>query len=282
MEALKKVSSIGITNDFPERKIDEAIRDIMGRVKECSNTAHINSWEIFFVGSGSYFLPEMTLLHALLRQRIRVNKINFIDKSYHDGMENIASTAISESLQLISNATNKPEVSVNCYFPTDTTWRTEGRMVIAFSKLIHWASIPTSNSNIPYFLTNNWTYVQANCKKKRVAFIDAFLHIDNDQQLVISDFSDVTQPPLTDDSKHVNYIGTTWRKTWKEYVTLMLHPALRGYVKDMMPSETYDIYCAKYSIVTPNDAKRFAVDICDMCRQKQGMKRKTIDSIAVL
>ena len=160
------------------------------------------------------------------------------------------------------NMTTELSINVSNVFPSESHWNTNGRMVIAYSRLTHWAS---TYSNIARFLIHNWNYVYRTCKSKHVAFLDIFMHLDvNTDKMIVSDFSDMTQPSLERDRK-VRYFGTTWEDLWTDYVKSMIHPELRNEVVRMQSGETYATYCAKYSIMTPNDARDAALDLCELC-----------------
>ena len=92
--------------------------------------------------------------------------------------------------------------------------------------------------------------------------------------LIISNFSDVTQPPL---EKEVYKFGK-WEDLWTDYVRLWIHPELRSGVIPMTYGENYQQYCAKYLIVTPNDMRDTALHLCTLCGRKTKEKRKNFES----
>ena len=261
--ALLKATFIGIDKSFQERFIPDAVEKIVKRMIECAEKGSI-LWEIIFVGTGGYLLPEMVLLYTIIKERFRVQRIHFIDSMYHQhsvvNKEKVES-AIAQSFGLM-NSQSELSINVSNVFPVDDLWESNGRIVLAFSRLTHWAS---SYSNIAKFLVRNWNHVYRNCGDRHIAFLDIFMHIDEKtEQLIVSDFSDLTQPSRERD-RTVRYFGTTWEDLWTDYVKSMIHPELRNQVRRMQSDENYETYCAKYSVITPNDARDAALDLCKLC-----------------
>ena len=253
--ALQKANNV--RSDFETMHIPFALERILTDVKKCSFTP-IN-WEIIFVGSGNFFLPEITLIHKLMQNRVKVLSIHFVDIMYSPEQIETIEKNIKAQLDLISSSL---EFFVRNQMPT-TNWNSNGRMVIAFSRLIHWAS---TTSNIAHFLIKNWRHVINHCETSHIAFLDYFFHRDpitND--LRISDFSDVTQPPL----ERELYRFGTWEDLWTDYVKRMIHPELRKGVLRMKSYENYEMYCAKYMITTPNNMRNTALDMCKLCARTE-------------
>ena len=325
--------------DFPEVFIEDAIYDIMNRVIECS-TSYME-WEIVFVGSGRSLLPEMTLIRRMMEQRIKIKFIYFVDREYiRDETRSSVTRTITEVLKQFPTTLN---FQISHAFPPEKKWTSNARLVLAFSYAVDWAS---TYSNIAQFLTTNWTYVLEKCTTEKVAFVDLFLYVDKmTGKMRVSDFSDVTQPPLTlkafQNQYGVRPIGMSWKNMWKEYVGQMINEHIRtgklGFkwlsvgnsipegkrlknvrlpdrltqkivsgtniptyeldayfpflniddvikVNDIfyMPmygvqdltDENYSQYCAKHNIVTPNDARDQALELCKLCGRMKSLKRK--------
>ena len=326
--------------DFSEGLIENAIDVIMNRVINCS-TSHME-WEIVFVGSGRSLLPEMTLIRRMMAQRIKIKFIYFVDREYiRDENRSSVIATITEVLKHFPATVN---FQVSHAFPPEKKWTSNARLVLAFSYAVDWAS---TYSNIAHFLTTNWTYVLEKCSTEKVAFVDLFLYVDKmTGEMRVSDFSDVTQPPLTLKEFQNQYgarpIGMSWKNLWKEYVEQMINEHIRtgklGFkwlsvgnsipegkrlnnvrlpdiltqkivsgtnittkelddhfpflnvndvikVNDIfyMPiygvqdltAENYSQYCAKHNIVTPNDARDHALDLCsNLCGRINTLKRK--------
>jgi hypothetical protein len=266
--SLLKVTRHSTPSDFREEHIPKAIDHIMERVHKCTTVP--TTWEIVFVGSGFVFLPEILLLNILKQKRIRVVSAYFVDSAYFwPNHADHARTKIQASLNLIRHTI---PFHVSCTFPPGGEWAGNGRMVLTFSRLVDWAS---GYSNIARFLTDNWRHVQQRCRDSHVAFLDFFYHIDRyDNGFKWSEFSDLTQPPL---KREVYRIGS-WTELWTEYVKGMTRdPDKRAVVLPMQPNESYDVYCAKYDVETPNDARDHALDLCKLCGRSQISKKRRIE-----
>lgn len=257
--------------DFLPKHIPATVERVLADVKKCSEFAP-TTWEVIFVGTGKFVLPELTLLSALQKNRIRISAVRFVDVMYDAETATSVESILREGMQYATRGTNMNfSLTVSQTFSAAAEWTTNGRIVLAFSRLVHWAN---SSANIAFFLRKNWSYVMAHCQTSHVAFLDYFFHLDpTTDDLIISDFSDVTQPPL----RREIYRFGTWESLWTDYVRFMIHPELRKGVVPMLPWEKYEHYCAKYGIMTPNDARNTAMDLCKLCGRRsrsQTLKRK--------
>lgn len=256
-----------IENAFLELHIHSTVDHIMERIRDCHS---IPDWEIIFVGSGTYLLPEMKLIEKLVSKNILVKKVHFIDIVYH--VENPLKNRVKNIIEVaFTKSFPKFDYEISNRFPPGLTWQANGRLVLAFSKFTDWAN---TFGNIAHFLTKNWTYVQRYCLDKNVAFIDLFFHINpGTEELNIDSFSDLTQP-----SKVPWFAtqGLTWSDMWTNYVKDMIHPDLRSGVGPMLGTD-YTSYCAQYGVITPDEARDSALDLCKLCGTKESKKRRSAD-----
>jgi hypothetical protein len=258
--ALQKANNV--RSDFELMHLPFALDRILSDVKKCS-LSPVN-WEIIFVGSGNFFLPEIMLIYKLMQNRVKILSVHFVDIMYTPEHIKEIESKIQAQLNMISSPV---KIYVNNHMPSES-WSSNGRMVIAFSRLIHWAS---TTSNIAHFLIKNWRHVITHCQTSHIAFLDYFFHRDPlTDEFKVSDFSDVTQPPL----ERELYRFGAWEDLWTDYVKRMIHPELRKGVLRMQSYENYEMYCAKYMITTPNNMRTTALDMCKLCaRTKDSHKR---------
>jgi hypothetical protein len=260
-DAIARARMLG-ASDFPEQKLDTALKHVSEKILNCSSSPM--TWELIFVGSGRFLIPELTLVKKMIEGRIRIKKVYFVDMLYFQDFHRavvhdiVTNTIVKFSRDIEFDVTHK--------FPSGNTWMYNARLVIAFSYLTTWAN---TLPNISHFLADNWKYVMQHCQDEKLAFIDLFFHVNRcTKQLIIDDFSDLTQPPLTSE-KYVQEYGfrspVTFQQLWKEYVQSRIHPDLRPGVEDILPEQTYSQYCAQYSLITANDARDQAKLLCKLC-----------------